>query len=189
MSNSKNFMNDCSGLNTKIKQIKETLTDPKEGLPQELFYFVSELTPMINVDLLIKDPQKGTLLTWREDNFYGPGWHIPGGIIRFKENIETRIRQVAKTELGLNNIEFHQKPILVSERMNHNRNVRGHFISLLYLCHIFEEPPKKLQYLDNQKNSGDWLWHSKCPENLLNVQDQYKVFINQTSEEIQCTTS
>jgi len=181
-------MSDLSNLNSTIKQIKESLSDPKEGLPQELFYFVSELTPMINVDLLIKNPQNQTLLTWRDDQFYGPGWHIPGGIIRFKESIETRIRQVAKTELGLNTIHFHQKPIFVSEKMNPHRNVRGHFISLLYLCHISDEPPKKLQSIDRQVSDGDWLWHPKCPENLLNVQDQYTIFINQTAEEILCTT-
>lgn len=43
---------------------------------------------MVNVDLLIKNVSSNeTLLTWREDEYYGPGWHVPGGIVRFKETI------------------------------------------------------------------------------------------------------
>ena len=55
---------------------------------------------MINVDLLIRDDTDRTLLTWRHDAFYGPGWHVPGGIIRFKESAANRIAAVAQGELG-----------------------------------------------------------------------------------------
>jgi len=78
-------------LSHHIDGIKAGIGDPRQGLPEELFLFVSELTPMINVDLLIKNDRNETLLTWRADNFYGPGWHIPGGIIRFKESASSRI--------------------------------------------------------------------------------------------------
>src|SRR5258705_8683005 len=80
---------------------KSTVTDPSgdmaalirriesqidtRALPEELFLFISRITPLINVDLLIQDYGKGTLLTWRSDRFFGPGWHVPGGIIRHKE--------------------------------------------------------------------------------------------------------
>jgi len=189
MGNCKKQKNIDFNLKFNIENIKKSLSDPKIGLPQELFYFVSELTPMINLDLLIKDPLKGTLLTWRQDQFYGPAWHIPGGIIRFKESIETRIKKVAKAELGIDQIRFHPSPIFVSEKMNPNRNVRGHFISLLYLCEIFNEPCKELQYNSEQIRPGDWQWHSVCPENILSVHDSFKVFINQSAEEILCTRS
>ena len=76
------------------------IPNSKTGLPQEAFYFVSQLTPMINVDLLVKNKLGQTLLTWRDDKFYGPAWHIPGGIIRFKEKIGDRINKVAENELG-----------------------------------------------------------------------------------------
>ena len=54
-----------------------------------------ELTPLVNVDLLIKDSGR-TLLTWRDDEFYGPGWHIPGGILGFKERALDRLAKVAE---------------------------------------------------------------------------------------------
>ena len=47
-------------------------------MPEDLFLSVSRLTPIINVDLLIKDNQNRTLLTWRDDEFYRAGWHIRG---------------------------------------------------------------------------------------------------------------
>lgn len=65
-------------LSELLDQVREQIPNAKQGLPQEVFYFVSELTPLINVDLLIKDKSGRTLLTWRDDKFYGPAWHIPG---------------------------------------------------------------------------------------------------------------
>jgi colanic acid biosynthesis protein WcaH len=32
-----------------------------------------------------------TLLTWRDDESFGAGWHVPGGIIRYKETAADRI--------------------------------------------------------------------------------------------------
>jgi hypothetical protein len=39
----------------------------EQGLPPELFELVSELIRLVNVDLLIRDQQLGTLLAWRQD--------------------------------------------------------------------------------------------------------------------------
>ena len=55
--------------------------NPECGLSDEVFLSLTRLTPMINVDLLIRDGAGRVLLTWREDQFYPAGWHIPGGII------------------------------------------------------------------------------------------------------------
>ena len=62
--------------------------DPNGGLPEELFLFVSRLVPMVNVDLFISDDQGRVLLTWRDDEIFGAGWHIPGGMIRYKETAQ-----------------------------------------------------------------------------------------------------
>jgi colanic acid biosynthesis protein WcaH len=56
-----------------IKLLEAHINNPSEGLPEEVFLFVSRITPMINVDLLIKNERKGTLLTWRDDGIYPPG--------------------------------------------------------------------------------------------------------------------
>ena len=69
-----------------IDILESSIPNPSKGLPEEVFLFVSRITPLINVDLLIKNEQNHTLLTWRNDSYY-LGWHIPGGIIRYKETI------------------------------------------------------------------------------------------------------
>lgn len=49
---------------TKIIDILESsIQNPSKGLPEELFLFVSRITPLVNVDLLIKNEQNHTLLT------------------------------------------------------------------------------------------------------------------------------
>ena len=79
---------------------KETV-NPQAGLPDEVFRFVSRITPLVNIDLLIKDDSGRTLLSWRDDRYSGTGWHLPGGIIRFKEAMETRVKKVMESEIGI----------------------------------------------------------------------------------------
>lgn len=79
-------------LTKALDLIEKQIKDPTVGLPEEVFLFISRITPMINVDLLIKDESGRTLLSWRDD-YTGKGWHVPGGIIRYKEKIDTRIKK------------------------------------------------------------------------------------------------
>ena len=78
-------------INKCIKIIENSIKDPTKGLPEDIFLFLTRLSPLINVDLLIKNPQNQTLLTWRQaGQSYGPGWHVPGGIVRYKEKISNK---------------------------------------------------------------------------------------------------
>jgi len=141
-----------------------------EDLPEELFLFVSAITPLINVDLLIKDERNRTLLTWRDDAFYGAGWHVPGGIIRYKEQAQDRIRKVAEGELGCS-VEAERAPTLVMESFSESRE-RGHLVSLLYRCRLTSHPKPRLQAREIPQR-GEWRWHQTAPKNLLPVQREY----------------
>jgi ADP-ribose pyrophosphatase YjhB (NUDIX family) len=66
-------------------------------------------------------------LTWRDDEYYKTGWHIPGGIVRYKETIADRIRAVAENELGAK-VAFKETPLAINEGFNHHSKNRGHFI-------------------------------------------------------------
>ena len=159
------------------EQLLDLTGDQRQGLPTPVFRLVSQLTPMINVDLLVRDTAGRTLLTWRADEFYGPGWHIPGGIIRFKENIATRITKVAEMELGCT-VGFLPQPIAIHEIMAPHRDVRGHFISLLYVCTLRTPPATHLQASDTPSGHGQWQWHDSCPKNLISVHEIYRRYIN-----------
>lgn len=162
-----------------ICRLQELSGNPRQGLPQPVFKLVSQLTPLINVDLLIRNELGQTLLTWRADEFYGPGWHVPGGIIRFKESFAERIAKVAATELGCQ-VEFDAAPLAMNEVTNPHRDVRGHFISLLYVCRLLNPPADTLKFGGEMPKNGQWRWHDRCPENLIRVHEMYRPYIDRS---------
>jgi colanic acid biosynthesis protein WcaH len=158
-----------------ISRISSLVTDSQNGLQAELFLFVSRLTPLVNVDLLLqRNTHRGyeTLMTWRKDSFY-EGWHLPGGIIRFKETMDYRLRQVAALELGIESIISTQF-ITYNQKINSARDERGHFISFLFKITTNEVPLSSKECLNpDSPNSGEWFWFSSPPARIL---PQHKVY-------------
>ena len=157
----------------ELHNILSKIDNPREGLPEDVFLLVSQLTPLVNVELLINDDKKGTLLTWRHDDFYGPAWHLPGGIVRFKELASTRIKKVAKSELEVT-ISFDSEPIEINEIMNKNRDIRGHFFSLLYSCKLTSPLSKDFVFKEENPINGYWRWFKDCPDNLIFQHEIYR---------------
>lgn len=162
-----------------IKRLEACIDDAHKGLPEEVFLFISRITPLINVDLLIKDERNRTLLSWRDDGYFPPAWHVPGGIIRFKETAADRIRAVAKSELGAK-VRFEPVPLAIREVIDPIRKNRGHFISLLYRCDLVSPPDENLRHLGGAPRKDQWAWHANCPDNILDVQEMYREFIDAT---------
>lgn len=157
-----------------IEFLDKQIPNPLRGLPEEVFLFASRITPMVNVDLLIKDENGRILLSWRDDKYAGTGWHLPGGIVRFKEKLETRVAKVAKREIGTT-VKFDPFPISVNQVIC-KHNTRGHFISLLYKCFLSGAfVPKNKGLL--KKDVGYLMWHGCCPENLVKVHKIYRKYM------------
>jgi ADP-ribose pyrophosphatase YjhB (NUDIX family) len=165
-------------LEAAIDIVLRAAATPQAGLPDQVFTLVSRLTPLVNVDLLIKDPHLGCLLTWRDDAHYGPGWHVPGGIIRYKEAWEHRIRLVARQELAVR-VQFNPMPIAIHQLINPSRDVRGHFISLLFECQLETLPRSDWQAKDGAAPlNGQWRWHTHAPDNLISQHHIYRPHLN-----------
>lgn len=164
-----------------LEELESVIKSPKTGLPEDIFLFISRITPLVNVDLLIKSQQKHTLLSWRDDGYYRPGWHVPGGIIRFKETIADRIYAVAKNEFGAE-VEFNQTPLAFNEVILPEMKNRGHFISFLYECRLVTQPLESLRCKDNSPNHNEWMWHAACPENIIPVHEMYRRYISNIIE-------
>ena len=163
-------------LSEAVTAIEQTVIHPEKGLQPEVFRLITKLTPMINVDLLIKNETGETLLTWREETLCEPGWHIPGGIIRFEEPIEHRIHAVAETELR-SDVDFSPAPLSVTEFILPDQEYRNHFISLLYRCRLLKPLPRFLHCSDlKHPQNGEYAWFSSPPENLLKVHKKYRSF-------------
>lgn len=157
-------------------RLKALAGDARHGLPHEVFLLVSQLTPMVNVDLLLRNDAGQSLLTWRADEFYGPGWHIPGGIVRFKESFADRIQEVARIELGCS-VSFNPTPIAMNEVTAAHRDVRGHFVSLLFECRLSSPLAEALKFSAGMPKNGQWQWHDHCPDNLIRVHEMYRPHI------------
>ena len=148
----------------------------QDGLPSHLFEYVSSITPIINVDLLVHNPSKGIILSWRSDKFYGPGWHVPGGIIRFKENFLDRLRYVARNEINSSeDLKFNF--ISINQIMNPDRDIRGHFISLLFSAETYQSSIENK--LAKEGDNGFLKWHKYSPKNLIKQHKRYESHMKQ----------
>jgi ADP-ribose pyrophosphatase YjhB (NUDIX family) len=167
----------CSNHNVEnLKFVRDWFSniDATKGIGEDLFLSISQLTPIINVDLFVKNKHNEILLTWRSDEYYGPGWHVPGGVLRYKETLMERAKKVAINELGLDLCKIYG-PKAHHEAFNFTRNIRGHFISFIFMVSIDNNPPKKKQ-AGKSPNQGEWKWFKKCPDNFINNQNFLKSY-------------
>ncbi len=163
-----------NNLDELLREIRRHVKDPEKGLPEEIFLFATEITPMVNVDLLIRNQQGKILLAWRDDKFYGKGWHVPGGILRLKENFEERIQKTALSEIG-SRVLHSASPIEVVPIISRDMKIRSHFITFVYECSLpgGYEPDNGTQ---KETDSGYLAWHLHYPENMLEVHNFYKKY-------------
>lgn len=169
----------CSKYNIEnLKFVRDWFNniDATKGIGEDLFLSISQLTPIINVDLFIKNKHDEILLTWRSDEYYGPGWHVPGGVLRYKETLMERAKKVAINELGLDLSKI-EGPVDHHEAFNFTRNIRGHFISFIFFSKINKNPSKSKKAGAKPKN-GDWKWFKTCPENFIKNQNFLKSYFH-----------
>ena len=165
-------------LAASLDAVQAQIHDPRAGLPEELFLFISGVTPLVNVDLLIQDDAGRTLLTWRDDAFYGPGWHVPGGVIRFQETAAERLRAVARLELWVD-IESDPAPVAVHELIDAGRREREHSIALLYRCRLLAPLSDARRASSSPPRPGQWAWHQGYSENLIREHRVYQRFFHE----------
>jgi len=158
-----------------IAILKKKIPDPSIGLPDDLFYYVSQITPLVNVDLLIKDENGRILLSWRNDKYCGKGWHVPGGIVRFKETLETRVKKVAESEIG-SHVDFDPNPISINQIILYECDIRSHFISVLYKCSLSSAFIPNNNGLSSSDH-GYLMWHDSCPDDLLKYHEIYRKYL------------
>lgn len=161
-------------LDKLIKEIDYlNLYNPEEGLPDPVFFFIGRNTPFINVDLLIRDLDGSILMTWRDDEHCGKGWHIPGGIIRFKEKIEDRLKKVAKNEIGIS-LSGQNKFLEMNQIIAPNKKERSHFISMLYECELNKISSRTIKNKIQENNQ--FKFFRKMPNDILKYHSIYEKY-------------
>ncbi|MFZ0686363.1 MAG: NUDIX domain-containing protein [Terriglobales bacterium] len=159
-----------------IAELESFADSPERGLPEEVFQLVSRLTPLLSVDLLIQDDSERTLLAWRDDEAYGPGWHVPGGIIRYKERALDRLHAVARAELGAE-VTCEPVPLAVVEHVKQESRKRGHVVSLLHRCRLLSPPDERLRFNPAVPKPGHWQWHARGAVHLIAEQQMYETYL------------
>ena len=119
-----------------------------------LYHFCSALMPSVNVDVILRDEEDRFLLSWRDDEFYGPGWHVPGGVLRHKETLASRVVHVLNRELSIESVglaDHLSNPAQLREIFHPERCVRGHFLSILFDLKLSQVNPdlKQQQVISN----------------------------------------
>lgn len=144
-------------------------------LPENEFLYISSRTPLINVDMLILDENGDVLLSWRDDEYCGIGWHIPGGIIRHGETMRERLEITAERELGFIPM-FEQTPCKITEIFL-EQEYRNHFIS-----HLFRGKCSRIDVktVEVPVNHGDLRWFDHYPEEgIVYSQAPYKEYLKE----------
>ena len=118
----------------RFASLVNKVKDPRKGLPEPVFLALCKLVPFVACEIVIINKKKEILLTWRKDKWW-KGWHFPGGLMRFKENFEERLKKTALSELG---VKIEKFKFLFP--VNYNKNTRGHSVSLVFLCEAKTKP-------------------------------------------------
>ncbi len=161
-----------------VNMLRGLNLDATEGLDEELFLLVSSLVPLPNIDMLIVNGEGQILLSYRDDEYYGQSWHIPGGCLRFYETFEHCIIETSKREIGCA-VRFDETPLSVKDVIrgpNENQphpNERGHNVAILYRCYlpdgfIIDNKDKKLS------DNGYLKWFDRLPDNFMDIQYIFK---------------
>ncbi|WP_312612956.1 NUDIX domain-containing protein [Oscillibacter sp.] len=164
-------------LSQAVEVLRQAEIDGYDGLPEALFLLVSGLVPLPNVDLLVTNEAGQLLLTRRNDGFFQPSWHIPGGCMRYGERFERRVQETAQRELGCK-VTMEPEPVAVrnvlrgeNPRQPHPRE-RGHNVALLFRCALPEG--FVLQNGDKRpQDNGYARWFDTLPEDFMTIQHVY----------------
>ena len=129
-------------------------------LPPVLFRFVTEIVATSNVDLLVQDDSQRVLLAWREDAF-GAGWHVPGSIIRHREEIGHRVRACAEDEFGCD-LSVAERPVALIQIFDD----RGHSVSLCYTAELKGTQVPRLGEDGYRPQPGNLRWFHELPATI-----------------------
>ena len=120
------------------------------------FLFVIEKTPLISIDLIIKNEKNNILLGMRNNRPAQGCWFVPGGRIRKNEAIKTAFHRIGKSEIGINfNMDIANFMGIYEhfyENCVSHDTTSTHYIVLAY--ELFLENPSL--HLDNQHSSYKW---------------------------------
>ncbi len=148
-------------------------------LEKELFSSIIENTPLISIDLVIKNSENKILLGQRINKPACGSWFVPGGRIYKDEKIEDAFKRITKDEIG-KICEIKESKFKGVYQHFYNDNVFNDNFSTHYIVLGFE-------LVINEKLSLDTTQHEKYKwfsiEELLNHNEVYSYVKDYFKEE------
>ncbi|MBB5390873.1 MULTISPECIES: GDP-mannose mannosyl hydrolase [unclassified Herbaspirillum] len=71
------------------------------NLSADDFALVIQSTPLVSIDLLVRNERNEILLGYRRNRPASDCWFVPGGRIRKGETLKDAVRRIARVELGV----------------------------------------------------------------------------------------
>jgi colanic acid biosynthesis protein WcaH len=137
-------------------------------LPIEEYLHVVRNTPLVSIDLVIKDQKDDTLLGLRLNEPAKGKYFVPGGVIRKNESIAIAFSRIIKAETGIDKLVSEANFIGVFEHI-YETNAFGrpdfgtHYVVLAYELRLEQRP---LLTSDTQHCDFRWMSASEIRSTL-----------------------
>ena len=133
-------------------------------LPVDIFSSIIQNTPLISIDLIVKNSLDEILLGKRVNKPAIDSWFVPGGRIFKDESIEKAFKRTTNAELGIEIDIKHAKFKGVYQHFYDNNvfndEFSTHYIVLAFEVHITNTPMTNNQHENYKWFSIDELLHS-----------------------------
>ncbi len=149
-------------------------------LDDSKFIQIVDATPLVSVDLIIKNAEGAVLLGKRVNRPAAGYWFVPGGRIRKNELLRNAIQRVADFELGLSPATENLRFLGVYEHFygdNYlgHEGIGTHYVVLAYEYLLQDSRPLKK---DDQHSELRW-WKVDDLLNCSDVHKNTKAYFNQ----------
>lgn len=128
------------------------------SLSNEEFGAVVEATPLVSIDLIVRDSAGQILLGYRENRPAKAFWFVPGGRVRKNERLDQAFARLAQVELKLD-LERQQAAFMGPYEHLYSDNFLGqegsgtHYVVLAYELQL---APGQQCSLDDQHSQQHW---------------------------------
>ena len=141
-------------------------------LNKDEFALVVRNTPLVSIDVIIRNPDQCVLVGLRTNEPAKGKWFVPGGVVRKHERLADAFARIVKAEIGLAASIENAKFLGVYEHL-YDSNVFGeeefgtHYVVLAHELNLDHQPPI---VSDWQHNGFRWM----TPAELISSPDVHE---------------
>ena len=127
-------------------------------LEKDVFLDIIDKTPLVSIDLIIKDSNNKALLGYRNNHPARGFWFVPGGRIRKNETLSQAMKRIALNEIGLE-ISITGATLLgaydhiYDDNFDAKPGIKTHYVALGYEIKL---PCKQTIKMDTQHSEIQW---------------------------------